>query len=98
MLTVSARKGKHDQNTAEYHSQVSKRQSDAKNMQRAIAEGLGAGSTQFCEFAGRMREISSEIDWRYWPSSVSWNPPNPILVADAADLSVRKIYLDHILR
>jgi hypothetical protein len=31
-------------------------------------------------------------------SSVSCSPSNPILVAEAADLSVRKIYLDHIFR
>ena len=30
--------------------------------------------------------------------SVSCNPSNPILIADAADLSVCEIYLDHVFR
>jgi hypothetical protein len=29
---------------------------------------------------------------------VSRNPSNPILIADAADLSIGEIYLDHIFR
>jgi len=28
---------------------------------------------------------------------VSFSPSNPILIADSVDLSVRKIYFDHIL-
>jgi hypothetical protein len=31
-------------------------------------------------------------------SLLSYNPSNPILVAYAADLSVREVYLDHIFR
>jgi protein-L-isoaspartate O-methyltransferase len=33
----------------------------------------------------------------YPTSSLSCSPSNPILIADAANLSVREIYLDHIL-
>jgi hypothetical protein len=31
-------------------------------------------------------------------SSVSCSPSNPILIADAADLSIHKIYLEHLCR
>ena len=42
--------------------------------------------------------LAADLRTKDASGSLSRNSSNPILIADAADLSIREIYLDHVFR